>query len=150
MLSNFQRITIIRLKKPKTVGLNNTLQWFSSSLGMFGERDKERSCFRVFIELLKFTRQEKWISSEEIAKRANLSRGTVVFHLNKLIESGIVITHKRRYMLRVPNLNLLIQELKDDLAEFFEELEGTAKEVDKELDSTRIENGDINLPEMRA
>src|SRR3990167_6035950 len=98
------RITIIKIKKPSQKEVNRDLQWFSESFGLFGERDKEKSCFRVFLELVKATRRKKSLTSDEIALRANLSRATVVHHLHKLIESGLVISQNNRYILRVDNL----------------------------------------------
>ena len=41
------------------------IQWFSNCIGMFNERDKEKSCFRIFVNLLK---EEEPVSSDEIAQ----------------------------------------------------------------------------------
>ena len=56
MIKEFQKITIIKLRKSSEKNLNSDLQWFSNSLGLFNERDKEKSCFRVFIALIKASR----------------------------------------------------------------------------------------------
>ena len=53
MVIRYQRITIIKSDKPKSHGLNQELQWFGASLGLFGLRDKDKSCFRIFIALIK-------------------------------------------------------------------------------------------------
>ena len=47
------KITIIRIRKPAQSNINKELQWLGSSLGLFGLRDKDKSCFRIFIELIK-------------------------------------------------------------------------------------------------
>jgi len=133
MLREFSRITVIRLKKPQQKNLNLDLQWFSESLGLFGGRDKDKSCFRVFIELVKAARRRKALSSDEIAARANLSRGTVVHHLHKLIESGLISTYDNKYLLRVDNLEDLVKEVKRDIIHTFEELETMAEELDDQL-----------------
>lgn len=133
MTNYFHKITIVRMEKPEKDDLNNELQWFSNSLGMFTERDKEKSCFRIFIELLKATQKGKWISSDEIARNAHLSRGTVVYHLNRLIESGFVVSHRRKYMLRVRTLKNLVFEIKKDIDSVFENVEEMAKGIDEEL-----------------
>lgn len=129
----FQKITIIKLNKPIEKDLNKDLQSFSNSLGLFNERDKEKSCFRVFIELIKATRRGKGISSNYIADRANLSRGTVVHHLNKLMDAGIIIPYKGKYLLRVRNLRALVKEVRQDLIENFKVLEEMAQDLDDEL-----------------
>lgn len=131
-----QKITIIRFRKPQQdhYNVNDELQWFGQSLGLFGLRDKDRSCFRVFIELLKAAKQERAISSDELAYKTSLSRGTVVHHLNKLIQAGIVIPEQKGYTLRVHQLAQLVSELERDLQEFTQELREVAERVDESLD----------------
>ncbi len=53
MLRRFTRITIIRRIVPEEMTINEELQAFSDAVGLFSERDKEKSCFRVFISLLR-------------------------------------------------------------------------------------------------
>ncbi len=48
-----QRITIINIRKPAERSINQELQWLGTSLGLFNLRDKNKSCFRIFIDLLK-------------------------------------------------------------------------------------------------
>ena len=124
-----QKITIISVRKPAR-NLNNELQWFGNSLGLFNLRDKDKSCFRVFIELLKAAKRDKPLTSDEIAYKLGLSRGTVIHHINKLIESGIVIHQNKRYMLRVNNLEVLVDEIKKDAERTFDDLKRVAKEID--------------------
>ncbi len=127
------KITIIKLRKPTEKDVNNDLQWFSESLGLFGDRDKEKSCFRVFLELIKAIRRKKALTSDEIALRSHLTRATVIHHLHKLIESGLIIPYENKYILRVDNLENLILELKKDLIRTFEDLQDLAKDLDEEL-----------------
>ena len=127
-----QRITIISARRPAK-NLNNDLQWFGNSLGLFNLRDKDKSCFRVFIELLKAAKLDRPMTSDEIAEKLILSRGTVIHHINKLIEAGIVIPQNNRYMLRVNNLKLLVDEIQRDAERAFEDLRNVAKEIDRFL-----------------
>ena len=125
-----KRITIVKIRKQPKTGLNEDLQWIGSSLGLFGDRDKDKSCFRLFIELLKAAKLGLPASSDELAKQANLSRGTIVHHLNRLIEFGIVVPYRKKYVLREPHLEQLIEDLKKDTELFFNEIKKTAKEID--------------------
>ena len=133
MVIRYQRITIIKSDKPKSHGLNQELQWFGVSLGLFGLRDKDKSCFRIFITLVKGLKNKKALSSDEIAAISNLSRGTVVFHLNKLMDSGIVTYRDKRYFLNVSNLQELVGILKRNTIATFDNLKGAAEEIDKQL-----------------
>ena len=103
------------------------------SLGLFNLRDKDKSCFRVFIELVKTAKKGIPLSSDELAYRLDLSRGTVVHHINKLIESGIVVQANKGYILRVDNLRALIDEVEKDLRRTCDDLRSMAKEIDESL-----------------
>ena len=74
------------------------------------------------------------MTSDELAYRINLSRGTVVHHLNRLIESGIVTAHRRRYILRVDKLETLVDELQKDIWRSLEDLKAVARKIDEELE----------------
>ena len=133
MKHDFEKLTIIKVRKSSEQNLNSDLQWFSNSLGLFGERDKEKSCFRVFVELVKAARKRKPMSSDEIALKSNLSRATVIHHLNKLIESGLITIENNCYILRENNLEDLVEEIKKDTLRIFQDLQLMAEEIDEEL-----------------
>lgn len=128
-----QRITIINIRKPREQNVNQELQWLGSSLGLFNLRDKDKSCFRVFIELLKSSKARQTLTSDDLALRLSLSRGTIVHHINKLMESGLVIHEGNRYILRVENLKTLIEEVEKDIKRACEDLKDVAKEIDDRL-----------------
>jgi len=126
-----QRITIINVRKPSYRNINDELQWFGTSLGLFNLRDKDKSCFRIFIELLKAARTKKGLTSDELAEKLKLTRGTVIHHLNKLMESGLVIHSKNQYLLRVDNLKALIEEVEKDIQRTTTDLKKIAEDIDK-------------------
>lgn len=127
------KITIVRYSKPLKKNINEDLQWFGSSLGLFNLRDRNSSCFRIFIELVKSSRKKKLLSSDEIAYKTGLSRGTIIHHLNKLIGSGIVVSEKNKYILRVENLKVLVEEIEKDIKRTCNDLKEIAKNIDEEL-----------------
>ncbi len=125
-----QRITVIQTRRPPRATLNEELQWFAHALGLFGERDRDRSCFRLFLELLKATRLGEALSSEELAAACDLSRGTVVHHLNALMERGFVVQEGRRYLLRSPYLERMVDDIARDFERAAQELRRAAHEID--------------------
>ena len=131
MLIHSKKMTIVKVNLPAEKDINKELQWLGNSLGLFSLRDKDKSCFRVFIELLKAAKQRQPLSSDEIAERIGISRGTVIFHINKLMDSGLVIHYKDRYMLRVENLKHLIEELEQDIRNIYHDLKETAADIDR-------------------
>lgn len=128
------KITLIRIRKnPSETNVNEELQWMGNSLGLFNLRDRDSSCFRVFITLVKTTKQDAPLSSDDIAERLHLSRGTVVHHLTKLMESGIVVRVQGGYLLREVRLTNLIGDMRRDMEAAFTELQHVAKEIDEKL-----------------
>ena len=132
-VTSYQRITIVRSTKPVRTGINEELQWLGSSLGLFNLRDKDKSCFRIFIELVKTAKTGEPLSSDELAERLGLSRGTVVHHLNRLMDAGLVVADKKKYLLRVSNLGVLIDELERDTTRALEDLKNVAQKIDQKL-----------------
>lgn len=128
------RIDIVHLRKPSAdAEANELLQWFGRSLGMFGLRDRDKSCFRLFIELLKSGRGDKALSSDELAYRLRLSRGTVVHHLTRLMDAGIVIKSGNTYLLRERSLVTLVEEIREDMERACDDLAAVAELIDKRL-----------------
>jgi|SRR3989338_4823138 len=128
-----QRITIIKYRKPVESTINQELQWVGNSLGLFNLRDKDKSCFRLFIEMLKAAKSRRVMSSDELGYRLGLTRGTIIHHLNRLIESGLVVRDGNRYFLRVESLSSLIDEVERDIKQTCEDLRKVAEDIDEKL-----------------
>ncbi|GIU69887.1 MAG: hypothetical protein KatS3mg002_1123 [Candidatus Woesearchaeota archaeon] len=130
----FVRITIISAEKPERDNLNKELQYLGESLGLFSERDKDKSCFRIFIVLVKALKTQTKLTSDEIAEQTNLSRGTVIHHLTRLMDAGIVVSQKNYYMLAVDNIEELVELAKKNILKTLENLKNIAKNIDKKLE----------------
>lgn len=127
----YRKITIITSKKPINTNINDEIRWLGGSLGLFNLRDKDSSCFRIFIELLKNAKKDEGLSSDEVAEKAGLTRGTAVHHLNKLMGSGLVLSQRNRYQLRESNLSVLVEELKKDMNRTMDDLKKIAEDIDR-------------------
>lgn len=126
----YQRITVIRAPLPAHATTNEKLLWLGGSLGLFNARDKDKSCFRVFVTLVK---EPQGLSSDDIAEQLRLTRGTVVHHLNKLMHAGIAEHGSGTYALRRESLHELINELDRNTQRTLTELKMIAEELDKTL-----------------
>ena len=132
-MSMVPKITIIKVRRGDGDNVNNELQWVGNSLGLFNLRDRDSSCFRIFISLVKTARRNEHLSSDLIADRLNLTRGTVVHHLNKLMESGIVIRERNIYHLRGDSVQDVIAHVERTMNKALEDLKQTAEEIDKSM-----------------
>ena len=128
-----QRITIIKLRQPQNEEINAQLQWLGNSLGLFSDRDKDRSCFRLFIELVNSSRKNEGLTSDALAHKLHLTRATVVHHLHKLLDSGIIIHEHNHYLLRDRKLQAVIAELQKDIDRTYADLIAVAKALDSRL-----------------
>ena len=128
-----RRITIVNVRRPQQLSVNDELQWFGSSLGLFGERDKDKSCYRIFLELIKAIKATGGLSSDELSDRLGLTRATVIHHLNALMERGIVRHEGNKYVMRGDRLSLLVDDLQRDMQRSMEEMKRAAEELDRLL-----------------
>lgn len=129
------RITITRITIPeeKKPNLNLELQYLCAALGLFNQRDKDRSKFRIFIELLRSAKKNEGRTSDELAAYLHLTRATVIHHLHNLASAGIIDHKNNKYYLRVNSLSELVAKVRRDLNKTFDELAELAERCDKGL-----------------
>ncbi len=129
-----QRITLVKIHKSQQErDVNRELQWLGTSFGLFNLRDKDSSCFRVFITIIQKAQHREALSSDEIAEKLNLTRGTVVHHLDKLMNAGLVLREKEGYILREASLSRVVKDIQRDVQDILAELEHVAEEIDERL-----------------
>ena len=128
-----RRVTIIKTRHQVHRNINDDLKWIGTSLGLFSLRDKNSSCFRIFINLLRRARERRLTSSDELAELTGLTRGTVVHHLNILMDAGIVVREQKGYILRTDRMEVLVQVIRHDVNTAFDEIEAIAADIDKHL-----------------
>jgi biotin operon repressor len=131
----FTRITICRVnyQPVSRPDLNEELQQLGGALGLFSQRDKDKSRFRIFIALLKALKKKQVLSSDDLAEQLGLTRATVVHHLDALMDAGIVENVRSGYSLRVDNMQELLEIVRADINKTIDELKEVAYNVDREL-----------------
>ena len=128
------KITIVKeVSKPKN-NINALLLQFGEALGLFSSRDKDKSCYRIFIILIKALKLNRELSSDEIALQSELTRGTVIHHLNRLMDAGIVSSHRSTYRISASSLQDLVTQMRRAMNILLDEVEFTAKKIDLTLD----------------
>lgn len=133
---HFTRVTIVRTESnPDAHNLNDLLLWLGASLGLFNPRDKDKSCYRIFVILLKQLKLGEGITSDDIALKTGLTRGTVVHHLNRLMDAGLVVSHRGKYALSVDNLEEVVENVRIQVNKTFDRISSVAKFIDKNLNN---------------
>lgn len=129
------KITIIRRDTPDSENINDLLQWYGAALGLFSLRDKNSSCFRIFIVLLHDLKKDSaGVTTDDIAERTNLTRATVLHHLRKLKRKNLLRKADNTYFLHVENLEEMTEDIREELNETLDEVRRVGEQIDTILD----------------
>ena len=129
-----QQITIKKILSPSPGNLDEDINYLCKSFGYFTERDKQNTAGKIFRLLVKEACEtDRYLSSDEIAEKLNLTRGAIVHHLNNFISSGIVIKEHNRYRLRSVSLQKSMEEIRADIDRIMNQMIKIAKEIDDKL-----------------
>jgi len=123
--------TIMDLRMPPSADLHEDVEWICRCFGFLEPKDKKKTAARIFKNLLEVMKKGKGLSSDELAESIGLTRGTMVHHLNKLIQSGLIVRREGLYELRGMSLQRTVQEIKRDVNRIFENIEKIAQAIDE-------------------
>ncbi|HEX54902.1 MAG TPA: winged helix-turn-helix transcriptional regulator [Candidatus Altiarchaeales archaeon] len=127
-----EKIIIRRRLPPRTKDLESDIRWICECLGL-SERDKCKPAYKIFHEILFSLSRNSRIDSNAMAKKFNLTRGAVNYHIRYLIDSGILVRRGKRIALRSGNLTRTLEEMQRDINMVFEEMKRISSEIDREL-----------------
>lgn len=125
------RIMIKKVEKPFSDSSLDEFNWLCACLGFFEPIDKSKTAASVFKEIVAATDKGEALSSTAIAERVGMSRGSVINHLNNLLQAGLVTKHGRFYFARSRSVFRTIKEIEEDILRVFREMEETAREIDE-------------------
>lgn len=127
------KVTIVRQDSMAESNINNLLLILGQSLGLFSHRDKDKSCYRIFIILVKALQHDVRMTSDELAQQSGLSRGTVIYHLNRMMDAGIITNFRNKYFIDYSSLQALIEDLRKGVNDVFDDMQELAERIDNSL-----------------
>ena len=129
-----QQIIIRKVRSPAPGNLNEDIDYLCKSLGYFTQRDKKDTAGEIFRLLVKEACEpDRYLTSDEIAEKINMSRGAVIHHLNHFISSGIVTKEHNTYRLRSQSLQKSMEEIRSDIERIMDQMIKIATEIDDKL-----------------
>lgn len=129
-----QTITVKKVRSPAPGSLDEDIDFICKSLGYFSQRDKQDTAGKIFRLMVKECCSDSvGLSSDEIANRLELTRGSIVHHLNNFIATGVVIKEHNTYRLRSSSLQKCIDEIREDIDRIFNHMIKIANEIDDKL-----------------
>jgi hypothetical protein len=126
-----EHIVIRVLEKPDFNDPEKLIKWFVSVLGLSGEGEIDSIGEQILSEFAKAAYLDKGLSSSELKLDTVLARSTVIYHLNRFIDSGLLVKKGRKYYLRASEMSKAIEEIEYDIDRELSRMLDTAKQFDK-------------------
>ncbi len=126
-----KEITIRSIRQPTEKNMDKDIEWFCSSLGLLGKRDKEKTGLKIFKKIL--MAKNRGISAEDLSDKVNLSRTTVIHHTKAMIDSGMIIREGSLYELRMRSLQKIVDEIEMDVERTLKSIREIAEDIDREF-----------------
>lgn len=128
-----KRFVLAEIKKPKEEGVDSDILWMCECLGIITPRDRDRTSTKVLKVMLRAAKEEEHLSSDDIAERVGITRGTAVHHIKRYMRSGIIIKQHTTYELRTHCLRDTLDEIELDMERTIKRMKQLAEEIDEEL-----------------
>jgi len=126
-MSNIIRISIRRT----TMDERDPFTDFCQMAGICNDADKQN----IPMQILQLLQKYEHLNSTDLSKFTEMSRGSVLNHLENLIESGFVFKYGKDYYLRDKNFSAIVNLLEKDLLRTIERMKKYAKQIDSIMNS---------------
>ncbi len=128
-----EKVTVRFMRQPTGDSIERDLEWFCESFGLLGPRDKGKTCLRLFRSVIDAARKEAEVSIEELSRKADISRTSVVHHLSILEDSGLVVREGGGFALRMRSLQKVVDEIGVDLERTLKSIREIAEDIDRDM-----------------
>ncbi len=120
--------------------IEKEMEEFCRNLGILSARDTDKTVVRVFRVLVQERRfGDKNMGSTELSNKTQLNRITVIHHLKRLNDVGVVEKQNHKYALRGNDLMGLMQEFERERLAMLARMRKMAVEFEKEFDRGLME-----------
>jgi predicted transcriptional regulator len=128
------RIVIKTVERASNKTPTGFVKWLCEVLDL-GEAGKGAKALdqQILEKLIVASRLNTGITSSEIGKKEGVARSTVIYHLNGLINTGLVTKKGRKYYLRAIDVASTIKEMEYDIDREFSRMHDAAQEFDRML-----------------
>jgi len=153
MVADASEIKVRRLERPLRRDADEDIYWICQALGLSDEDDDMTSS--IFREVLDASLTNRQVGSTKVSKKVEITRGGVVYHLNHMIESGVIVRDGRAYKLRCTTLERTVDEVEEDALRMFRRIKEVAREIDAEfglfeVDDTYVEQKQRNRKQQKT
>ena len=128
------RIVIKTVERASNKTPTGFVKWLCEVLDLAEDNESAKALDQQILEkLIVASRLNTGITSSEIGKKEGIARSTVIYHLNRLINTGLVTKKGRKYYLRAIDVASTIKEMEYDIDREFSRIHDAAQEFDRML-----------------
>lgn len=124
---------IKEIRRPREEDVEKQIEWLCDSFGFWNRRDRDRTATKVFEAFVGAAQRRMLLSSDDVAHKLKISRGTAVHHIKKYVRSGLVIKGDDGYELRMQSVEETLGEMEHDMLRTIRMIRRIAKEIDEEM-----------------
>ncbi len=135
------RIVIRFFERPDSDEPEEIIRWFCRVFGLSNPEEKDPIEEQILLEFARAAKKSDGLSSSELDIDTNLARSTIIYHLNRFIEVGLIVKKGRKYYLRGSEMQKAIEEIEYDIEREMRRMLDTAKEFDRLMSTAEKKKG---------
>ncbi len=140
-----EKIVIKSVDRPAERNPDDMIRWFCEALGLTNSAEKDSLEAEILKRFIIAAAHNVGISSSQIKLKPKVARSTVVYHLNRFIDAGIVVKRGRLYYLRGQELSSVIEELEYDINREMMRLMDVARDFDRMFDTYHKKGKEVKI-----
>ncbi len=125
------KIVIRDVERPDSKKPDAMIRWFLAVFDLGDGNEANGIEAQILGALVKASYNGEGISSSELKLNPEVARSTVIYHLNRLLELGIIVKRGRKYYLRATEMAKTMEEIEYDLEREMQRMIDMAREFDK-------------------
>ncbi len=135
-----ENITIRSVEKPDYGDPKALLRWFCITFGIIENSAPEDSPEeQILVRFIYAARQNRGLSISDLKIHQKMPRSTFIYHLNRLVDAGVISKKGHTYKLRANDISKVVEEINYDVSREFMRIADTAKELDRLIEGSLSE-----------
>ena len=131
-----ERIVIKFVERPNLNDQEKMIKWFCEVFGLSSEENPDSIEEQILRNFTEAAYRNKGLGSSELKLETELARSTVIYHLNRFIDAGLLVKRGRKYYLRASEMSKAIEEIEYDINREMQRMLDMAKEFDRLMESS--------------
>ncbi|MGD0729336.1 MAG: winged helix-turn-helix domain-containing protein [Candidatus Micrarchaeaceae archaeon] len=135
-----ERIVIKFVERPNLNDQEKMIKWFCEVFGLSSEENPDSIEEQILRSFIDAAYKNEGLGSSELNLDTELARSTVIYHLNRFIDAGLLVKKGRKYYFRASEMSKAIEEIEYDINREMQRMLDTAKEFDKLMELSMKKN----------